>query len=450
MKLKNMCEGNPLSLIFFFSLPLMLGNIFQQLYTVMDTVIVSQKLGVDGLAALGSCDWLNWMGFGIITGFAQGFSITVSHAFGSRKEARVRQAIANMGISCIAVTVVFLLIIFPLLSTILRFLNTPDDIFSMTLLYTRIIYLGLPATMFYNALASMLRALGNSKTPLTAMIIASLINIGLDLLFVLVFEWGVAGAAIATVIAQVCAGGYCLCVLLSLKQYLPHHLEKERDGYVNMARLGTPMAAQNVLISIGGMVLTSVINRYGTLFLAAFTAVNKLYGILEVSAVSYGYAMVTYTSQNLGAKQYRRIADGLKSAALLSVATAILISVFLFFFGKTLLSFFISTSDQGYAEVMQTAWIFLRVMAVFLPVLYILHIYRSTIQGLSDTFIPMISGMFELVVRIAAALLLPLWFGKAGLYPVEVLAWFGAVILLVPSYYKKQKVLLTASQSEES
>lgn len=448
MKLKNMCEGKPLSLIFFFSLPLMLGNIFQQLYTVMDTVIVSQKLGVDGLAALGSCDWLNWMGFGIITGFAQGFSIIVSHAFGSKKEERVQEAIMSMAFSCVVVTVVFLIIIFPMLSMILKFLNTPESIFSSSLLYTRIIYLGLPATMFYNGLASILRALGNSKTPLYAMIIASIINISLDLLFVMEFEWGVAGAGIATVIAQVCAGVYCLIKLCSLKQYLPRHLYKDKASYVEMARLGTPMAAQNVLISVGGMVLTSVINRYGTFFLAGFTAVNKLYGILEVSAVSYGYAMVTYTAQNFGAKNYQRIADGLKVAAILSVITAIFITIVLFMFGKDLLSFFISSKDEGYEEVMHTAWIFLRIMAFFLPVLYVLHIYRSTIQGLSDTFIPMVSGMFELIVRIASALLLPIFFGKAGLYPVEVLAWFGAVVLLVPSYYKKQKSFLTVEDGQ--
>lgn len=442
MELKNMCEGKPLKLIFFFSLPLMLGNICQQLYTVMDTIIVSQKLGVDALAALGCCDWLNWMGFGIITGFAQGFSIMVSHAFGTKLQDQIQNSICAMMISCLIVTVVFVCIALPCIPFALHLLNTPDTIYDMTLLYTRVIFLGLPATMLYNAFAAILRALGNSKTPLYAMILASVLNIGLDILFVMVFNFGIAGAGVATIIAQFLAGCYCVYKLLQIKAYMPHHLIKDMEYYLRMMKLGFPMALQNVLISIGGMVLTSVINRYGTLFLAGFTAVNKLYGILEVSAVSYGYAMVTYTGQNYGAKCYRRIAKGLKSAVVLSVVTALAITLILFLFGKTLLSFFISSGSENYEEVMQVAWTFLRIMAACLPILYLLHIYRSTIQGLSDTFIPMLSGFFELIVRIAVALILPIWMGRNGLYPVEVFAWIGAVVLLIPSYYHKERALL--------
>lgn len=440
-KLKNMCVGNPLSLIFFFSLPLMLGNIFQQLYTIMDTVIVSQKLGVDALAALGSCDWLNWLGFGIITGFAQGFSIMVSQAFGSGKDERVKDSIFSMLVSCAVVTVIFVLISIPLLKQCLIWLNTPNKIFYDALGYTRIIYLGLPITMFYNAMASILRALGNSRTPLYAMVAASIINIVLDIIFVFYLNMGINGAAIATLIAQMIAGIYCLLFLLRFKQFIPNKIHKDKITYRKMYRLGTPMALQNVLISIGGMVLTGVVNQYGTLFLAGFTAVNKLYGILEVSAVSYGYAIVTYVGQNYGAKKYDRIFEGVKKAVLLSVITAILIAILLFLFGKVLLSFFISTNSNGYKEVMAVANSFLSIMAFFLPVLYILHIYRSALQGLSDTFIPMLSGMFELIVRIASALILPIYLHQQGLYPVEVLAWFGAVILLVPSYYHKEKKL---------
>lgn len=442
MKTKNMCEGKPLPLIFFFSLPLMLGNIFQQLYTVMDTVIVSQKLGVDALAALGCCDWLNWMGFGIITGFAQGFSIRVSHAFGTKLNDQVQSSIVTMLVCCLIVTIVFVSIALPCIPFALHLLNTPDTIYEMTLLYTRVIFIGLPVTMLYNAFAAILRALGNSKTPLYAMVLASMINIILDIVFVMVWDFGIAGAGVATLIAQLIAGLYCIWKLLGLKDYLPKTICKDKELYARMMKLGFPMALQNVLISVGGMVLTSVINRYGTLFLAGFTAVNKLYGILEVSAVSYGYAMVTYTGQNYGAKRYERIATGVKSAVVLSILTAIGISMILFVFGKGLLSFFISSGSDGYEEVMEVAWTFLRVMAAFLPILYLLHIYRSTIQGLSDTLIPMLSGLFELVMRIGIALILPIWLGKAGLYPVEVLAWIGAVVLLIPSYYYKERKLL--------
>lgn len=181
------------------------------------------------------------------------------------------------------------------------------------LAYTHVIYIGLFATMFYNALASILRAFGNSKTPLHAMIIASICNLGLDVLFVMGLEWGIIGAGVATVIAQILAGCFCLYHVLKLKEYMPNSICRDLSYYMNQFRLGIPMALQNVLIAIGGMVLTSAVNRYGTYFLAGFTAMNKLYGVLEISAVSYGYAMVTYTGQNYGAKRYDRIKSGVKN-----------------------------------------------------------------------------------------------------------------------------------------
>ena len=240
-------------------------------------------------------------------------------------------------------------------------------------------------------------------------------------------------------IAQILAGCFCLYHVLKLKEYMPNSICRDLSYYMNQFRLGIPMALQNVLIAIGGMVLTSAVNRYGTYFLAGFTAMNKLYGVLEISAVSYGYAMVTYTGQNYGAKRYDRIKSGVKKVVLLSLATSILISIILWFFGPLFLSCFISNTSQGAKEAMTYGLTFLRCLTIFLPILYMLHAYRSTIQGLSNAFIPMVSGLFELLMRISGALILPIYFGKAGLYPVEVLAWIGAVIILVPSYYYMER-----------
>ncbi len=438
MKVKNMCYGKPLPLIFFFSLPLMLGNVFQQLYTLMDTVIVSQKMGVDALAALGSCEWINWLGFSIMTGFAQGFSILVSNAFGRNDASQVQKTISALFMSCAVVASGFVLVSIWFLPFLLRLLDTPHAVFEMALLYARMIFLGLPITMFYNATASVLRALGNSRTPLVSMVMASIVNIVLDVLFVNVWETGIVGAAVATLIAQLLAGGYCLWRLFCLPQYVPKNLVREPLMYVSMLKLGVPMALQNVLIAVGGMVLTRVVNQYGTYFLAGFTAINKLYGVLEISAVSYGYAMVTYVGQNYGAKKYQRIQEGVRSAMVLGIFTSLFIGVFLYIFGNALLSLFVASDQPGYDQVMKYAWNFLSIMALFLPILYLLHIYRSAIQGLRDTLIPMLSGFLELLFRIGTACLLPIWFHESGLYPVEVFAWFGAVILLVPNYYWKQ------------
>ena len=421
MEIKDMTKGNELKLIFMFSLPLMLGNIFQQLYTVCDTIIVSRHLGVKALAAIGCSDWLTWMGIAVVTGLAQGFSIPIAHAFGTHDKRNVQKCISALVVNAILSTLILL--------------KAPADIMDRALAYTHVIYLGLFATMFYNALASILRAFGNSKTPLHAMIIASVCNVGLDILFVMGLEWGIIGAGVATIIAQVLAGCYCLYHVLRLSEYMPTSICKDLSYYKNQFRLGIPMALQNVLIAIGGMVLTSAVNRYGTYFLAGFTAMNKLYGVLEISAVSYGYAMVTYTGQNYGAGRYDRIKSGVKKVVLLSLATSILISIILWIFGPFFLSCFISKTSEGAKQAMTYGLTFLRCLTAFLPILYLLHAYRSTIQGLSNALIPMVSGLFELFMRISGALFLPIVFGKAGLYPVEVLAWVGAVVILIPSYY---------------
>ena len=268
MKVKDMTKGNELKLIILFSLPLMLGNIFQQLYTVCDTIIVSRHLGVKALAAIGCCDWLTWMGIAVVTGLAQGFSIPVSHAFGTHDKSNVQKCISALVVNAIISTVVLLAIIYPLLPRILVLLKTPVDIMDRALAYTHVIYIGLFATMFYNALASILRAFGNSKTPLHAMIIASICNVGLDVLFVMGLEWGIIGAGVATVIAQILAGCFCLYHVLKLKEYMPNSICRDLSYYMNQFRLGIPMALQNVLIAIGGMVLTSAVNRYGTYFCA--------------------------------------------------------------------------------------------------------------------------------------------------------------------------------------
>ena len=446
MQVKDMTKGNELKLIFLFSLPLMLGNIFQQLYTVCDTIIVSRHLGVKALAAIGCSDWLTWMGIAVVTGLAQGFSIPIAHAFGTHDKSNVQKCISTLAVNAIVSTVVLLAVIYPLLPNILILLKTPADIMDRALAYTHVIYIGLFATMFYNALASILRAFGNSKTPLQAMIIASICNVGLDVLFVMGLEWGIIGAGVATVIAQILAGCFCLYHVLKLKEYMPTSICKDVTYYKNQFRLGIPMALQNVLISIGGMVLTSAVNRYGTYFLAGFTAMNKLYGVLEISAVSYGYAMVTYTGQNYGAHRYDRIKSGVKKVVLLSLATSILISIILWIFGPFFLSCFISKTSEGANEAMTYGLNFLRCLTVWLPILYMLHAYRSTIQGLSNAFIPMVSGLFELLMRISGALILPIYFGKAGLYPVEVLAWIGAVIILVPSYYHMERNFQNVSE----
>ncbi|MCF0116237.1 MAG: MATE family efflux transporter [Erysipelotrichaceae bacterium] len=432
---KDLTQGTPIKIIFLFALPLMLGNVFQQFYILTDTIIVSQTVGVTALAAIGCTEWLNWMGFSLVQGFAQGFSIPLAQAFGAKDMEKCRECVFTMAINALLSSLFFVAILLPSLKYILILLQTPQQLLDLGYSYSSIIMLGLPITMFSNITSCALRALGNSKSPFISIVIASLSNIVLDLLFVRVFNWGIQGAAIATLLAQLFCSIYNLCVLLTFKEVLPTKTYFNKTSYLHMYRLAIPTGGMNMVIAIGGMILTSVVNRYGTAFIAGFTAINKLYGILEISAVSYGYAMVSYVGQNYGAKLYHRIYKGVKHALFLSLLSAFVIMVFLVLFGKNLINLFINTNEVEYELIMYYSLQFLKWATIFLPILYVLHMYRSSLQGLSDTLTPMISGFIELFCRVGCAFLLPVFMQEKGLYFVEPAAWTGAILILIPNYY---------------
>jgi putative MATE family efflux protein len=442
-KIKNMTEGNPSSLILSFALSLMAGNVFQQLYTVVDTMVVGKVLGVNALAALGAADWLNWMMLGIIQGFTQGFGIMMAQEFGARREASLRKVIGNSATLSV-ISVIILVILGQLLVTpVLRLLQTPEDIIGNTLLYLRIMFLGIPIVMLYNLLASILRSLGDGRTPLNAMIVASATNILLDLLFVVVFHWGIAGAAVATLIAQLVSSIFCMYHIrrIEMLSFVRSDFTLQKDLSGKLLYLGFPMAFQNAIISVGGMIVQSVVNGFGVIFIAGFTATNKLYGLLEIAATSYGYAMVTYVGQNLGAGKISRIKKGVRCAVFIGMITSLIIAAIMLLFGKMILSLFISGTPEEFEQTLQVAYFYLTVMSVCLPVLYILHVVRSAIQGMGDTVLPMLSGIAEFIMRTLSALLLPLIVGQTGIFFAEIMAWLGADIILVISYFVKMRQL---------
>ena len=327
-KITDMTVGKPLPLIISFALPLMVGNIFQQLYTVVDTMVVGKALGVDALAALGATDWLYWMWLGMVQGITQGFGILMAREFGAKQYERLRCAVGS-SVSLAVLSGVLLLVLGQALAEpVLKLLNTPEEILQGALLYIRIMFLGIPVVMAYNLLAAILRSLGDGQTPLYAMVVAALSNIALDLLFVLVFQWGIAGAAIATLIAQGISGIYCLQKIRKIDFMVLNrsHLRLKFAMVGRLLSLGFPMAAQNAIIAIGGMIITAVVNGYGVAFIGGFTAANKLYGVLEIAATSYGYAMITYVSQNLGAARIQRIKTGMGWAVAVALATSALIA----------------------------------------------------------------------------------------------------------------------------
>lgn len=438
----DMTRGKPLSLLVRFALPLMAGNICQQLYTMVDTAIVGSGVGVEALASLGAADWLNWMILGIATGFTQGFSIMISQAFGAKDERKLNRAVAMSLILSVVLSLGTSILALLLLKPVLLLLNTPDNVIGGSIAYLRVMFSGLIVTMMYNLFSAILRSFGDSRTPLIAMVIGSLTNIVLDMLFVFQFSWGITGAAVATVIAQVLAALYCLKFVLKLplivwrKETFQFHFGVLKQ----LLRLGFPVAFQNIIISVGGLVVQYVVNGYGFIFIAGFTATNKLYGLLEFAAVSYGYAIATYCGQNLGAKKIQRIKQGVHTAVRLSLVTSFVISLVMIVGGKNILTLFVSSSAAEKAEVLLVAYRYLFIMAIFLSVLFLLHIYRSSLQGMGDTVIPMVSGIVELVMRVGVALLLPLVIGELGIFFAEIVAWFGAAVILMVSYYRKMRL----------
>lgn len=436
MKVRNMTQGSPIRLILSVALPLMVGNIFQQLYTVVDAQVVGGYEGVQALAALGASDWFHWLLLGVLQGFAQGFTIPMAQAFGANDEDALRRNVGNaIGlalISSLAITFIALLAINP----VLGLMGTPQEIRPITISYLRILFAGYPISMAYNLMAGILRSLGDGKSPLYAMIVASMVNIGLDYWFVAGLGWGVEGAAVATVIAQICSCLFCLWRLAGLSIIRPRKADLRlcRDVCARLMKLGVPVAAQNGIIGVGGMIVTSVVNTMGVTFIAGYTATNKLYGVLEIAAISYGYAASTYAGQNMGAGKIERIRSGVRAAGITGVLTAVVIAACMAVFGKPIIGSFLSGTAEEVAEASKIACEFLWVMSICLPVLYILHICRSALQGMGNTIMPMLSGIAEFVMRTGSALLLPRLIGYQGVFWAEVFAWVGADIILLSSY----------------
>ena len=443
----DMTTGNPLSLLIKFSLPLMMGNIFQQMYILVDTAIVGNGVGVEALASIGAADWLNWLTLGTATGFTQGFSILIAQTFGAKDHYKLNQAIKTSTIIAIVLSLVLTGLAFIGMKPVLLLLKTPIEVMNGAIQYLSVIFGGIIITMMYNLFSAILRSLGNSKTPLVAMIIGSIINIVLDCLFVYGFHWGISGAAIATMLAQACAAGYCYSFIRKLEVLKQYHepFVLNNNLMTHLLKLGVPVALQNLIICLGGLVLQSIVNGYGVSFIAGYTASNKLYGLLEFAAISYGYAVATYVGQNLGARKIDRIKLGMKKAIGLSVITSVTVSTLMIAFGKNILGLFISSTATNRIEVLNVAYTYLVVMALFLISLFMLYMYRSALQGMGDTVIPMVSGIVELCMRISIALLLTKFIGGTGIFFGEIAAWTGAFVLLAIFYYKRIKQISSSN-----
>lgn len=441
---KNMTSGVPIKLLVSFALPLMFGNVFQQLYTVVDVAIVGRGVGMTALAALGAVDWLNWMLLGIATGFTQGYSVRVAQAYGRQDETGLKRVLGGSVILSVVLTLVVTVLAQLGLPVFLTLLRVPGEVRPMALLYSRIIMGGFPAVMFYNYGASCLRAVGDSKTPLSAMIVASITNIALDCLTVFVWDWGIAGAAAATVFSQLLAGTICAVKLAKtpLLRFGREHMADSKSIQLGLVRIGTPIAAKNIIIALGGMTIQSVVNGFDMSFIAGFTATNKLYGLLEIAALSYGYAITTYIGQNFGAMRWDRIRSGMRSAVILSLCTSALIAALMVLFGRQITMLFMSQEAADLAAAAgETAYRYLCTMSAALPALYLLYAFLSALQGIGNTLAPMASGILEFCIRVGLALVVGFSGYQEGIFIAEVSAWIGAALLLALSFYRNYRKL---------
>ena len=434
----NMTEGRPVRLLLVFALPLMFGNVFQQLYTVVDTAIVGRGVSLDALAAVGAVDWLCWLILGLALGFSQGFAVKMSQDFGADDREGLRRTIGASARLSVIIAVVTVAASEAALPLFLRLLRVRPELAGMSDLYLRILFAGTPIVLFYNFCASVLRAVGNSRTPLIAMIIASVTNIGLDLLTVFVFGWGIAGAAGATLAAQALSGVICAVSIARTPElrFGREHLRRDRALTRRLLALGLPVALQNTVISVGGVVVQTIVNGYDVAFIAGFTATNKLYGLLEIAALSYGYAVTTYVGQNFGARRADRVRAGMRAGVLLSLVTAAVIAGAMILWGRQATMLFLSSEDPAVELAAgRTAYRYLVIMSAALPVLYLLYLYRAALQGMGDTVIPMVSGIVEFVMRVGVAVIVFFTGHRNNIFFSEVTAWIGAALLLGIAYY---------------
>lgn len=443
-RVTNMTEGSPLKLILLFAIPLIFTNLGQQLYMIVDASIVGRGVGVKALAAVGSTDWSYWLILWTITGLTQGFGVFVSRYFGEKDYDKMNRSITMSTILCVVIGAVLTLIGVLAARPLLILLETPADILDGAVTYLTTMISGTLIVIAYNMAASILRAFGDGRSPLVAMLIAGLMNIGLDLLFVLVFHWGIFGAAIATVSAQFVSFLYCLVKISKIEYVSLAKANWVPDGKMikELLLFGLPLALQYIVIAGSGMVMQSTINQHGSLFVAGYTASNKLYGLLESSAISLGFAFSIFFAQNYGAGNKQRVRNGVRTGVKLSILLALGVTVVMLLIGKYLLQAFINAGEAEGPVVLEIAQHYLLVMAAFLVVCYLIHVYRNALQAMGTSIWSMVSGFAECGVRILMAKGVVSLLGSEVLFYIEPFAWLGALLFIMIPYYIYRKKLL--------
>lgn len=439
---REMTEGRALPLIFNFTLPLLLGNLLQQTYSLVDAAIVGKFLGINALASVGASTSVVFLILGFCNGCCGGFGIPIAQKFGARDYGVMRRYVVVCLQLSVAMSIVIALVTSLLCDDILRLMRTPENIFDDAYAYLLITFIGIPFTFFYNLLSSIIRALGDSKTPFWFLLLSTVLNILLDLFCILALGWGVAGAAIATLVSQVVSAVLCY-------GYMMRHFEilkiqpDERKFNAALARrllyIGVPMGLQFSITAIGSIMLQSANNALGTACVAAFTAAMRIKMFFMCPFESLGIAMATYSGQNYGAGKPRRVWMGVKASACMMIIYWVFTFCVLMPGSRAFALLFVEASET---EILKDTVLFLHVSVSFFPVLGLLCILRYTIQGVGYTNLAMLSGVSEMIARILVSLLAVPAFGYIAVCFGDSTAWIFANAFLIPAFvYVYRRIL---------
>lgn len=438
-QMKDMTVGNPTKIILMFAIPLFIGNVFQQFYNMADAMIVGRYIDMKALAAVGSVSSIVFAYLGFVNGVTGGFAIPVAQCFGAKKYEELRKNMA-LGIELsVLITLLFMVLGSSTLHLILKTMKTPADIYDQSYLYMIIIILGLSAMVTYNMMSAILRALGNSKAPLYFLVVASIVNVVLDIVLIRNFGMGVEGAAYATVIAQGISG--LLAIAYLIKMFPELHFNKEdwkpnKEIILRLLKIGVPMGLQYSVTAIGIMILQSAINGFGSETVAAYTAARKVEQLATQVLISIGTTVANYVGQNLGAGRYDRIKIGVRKAEIIGTIAASLGAMIAIFFGPALIGSFVTGAEENMIRI---GYFYLRFSALWFIPLAFLFVHRNSLQGMGETFVPLMAGVTELIVRVICAFGLVHWLGFFGACIGNPASWIAAALPLIWTYYRKRK-----------
>lgn len=436
----DMTSGNPMRIILSFTIPIFIGNVFQQFYNMADAVIVGKFVGTKALAAVGSTGTIMFLIYGFVVGMTAGFTVLTAQKFGAGDMDAMRKTVAGASILSLIVGVLLTAGFMMFMRPWLEVMNTPEDIYADAYAYIMIISAGILAQMLYNLLASILRALGNSKVPLYFLILSAGLNIVLDLVLIIVFHMGAAGAAVATVISQGVSG--ILCFIYIVKKVPVLHMKRDDwrpTGSLlwTQIRIGIPMALQYSITAIGTMMVQSSVNILGSTQVAAFTAAGKIEQVVTQAYVAQGTTMATYGAQNMGAGNVARIRQGFRASTIIGVIYAFIAAAFVMTVGKYMTYLFVSEDVE---VIMGSVDLYLKCIGVFFIPLAIVNIYRNGIQGLGYGLLPMMAGVAELIGRGVVAVIAAGHRSYLGVCLASPAAWVLASLLLLAMYYYIVKI----------